>query len=67
MKKKVAGHMSAPKETFATKLKHWKILPKIICFIMALFLWLLITNLQASQGGGNDAPQRDPIFMEIWR
>jgi hypothetical protein len=64
MKKKVTGHMTAPKETFGSKLKHWKILPKLICLLMALFLWLLITDLQNSRGQGNDAPERNPIFME---
>ena len=65
MKKKVTGHMSAPKESFGAKLKHWKILPKLICILMALFLWLLITNLQAAQGGENNVPERNPIFMEV--
>ena len=63
MKKKGTGHMSAPKESFGSKLKHW--LPRLICLIMALFLWLLITNMQAAQDGGDNPPARDPIFTEV--
>ena len=65
MKNKKTGHMSAPKESFGTKLKNWKILPKLICLILALFLWLLITNLQADQKGDSDAPERNPIFTAV--
>ena len=65
MKKKVTGHMSAPKKSFGAKLKHWRILPKLICIVMALFLWLLITNLQNAQGGESNVPERNPIFMEV--
>ena len=46
MKKNVVGHMMAAKEPVAAKLRRWCILPRIICFLLALLIWLTIVNLE---------------------
>ena len=46
MKKNVVGHMMAAKEPVAAKLRRWCILPRIICFLLALLIWLTVVNLE---------------------
>lgn len=46
MKKNIVGHMMAPKETRASRFKRWDLLPRILCLLLALIVWLLIVNVE---------------------
>ena len=57
MKKNVIGHMMARKETVSGRLRRWNILPKFLCLVVALLLWLLIVNLQDAKQPTQDTLQ----------
>jgi YbbR domain-containing protein len=44
VKKNVIGHMMAERETFAAKLRRSRIIPKLICLLLALLIWLAVVN-----------------------
>ena len=46
MKKNVVGHMMAAKEPVAAKLRRWCILPRVICLLLAVLIWLAIVNVE---------------------
>lgn len=52
MKKNAIGHMMTPKETVKKRLRRWDILPRLLCLLLAMLLWLLIVNTRPS---GRDA------------
>ena len=56
MKKNIVGHMMASKEPVAAKLRRWCIFPRILCFLLALLIWLTIVNLDTRK---EDAPATD--------
>lgn len=60
MKKNAIGHMMAPKETVKKRLRRWDILPRLFCLLLAMLLWLLIVNTQASakEAGADDVEVR---------
>ena len=43
--KNVLGHMSLKKESVRNRVRKWKILPKLLCLIVAILVWLLVVNL----------------------
>lgn len=43
--KNALGHMSLKKETAGNRVRRWKILPKLLCLIVAILVWLLVVNL----------------------
>lgn len=45
MKKNVVGHMMAAKEPVKAKLRRWDLIPRLLCLLLALLIWLLIVNL----------------------
>lgn len=45
MKKNIIGHMTTPREGAIGRLKRWGIIPKIVCLLLALLVWLLIVNV----------------------
>lgn len=47
MKKNVvAPHMTAPKESAKSRFRRLDILPRLLCLLLALVLWLVIVNTQ---------------------
>lgn len=46
MKKKIVGHMMMPKENKMTKFKRLDLLPRLLCILIALLVWLLVVNVQ---------------------
>ena len=44
MKKNVVGHMMAEKEPISAKLRRWNIIPKLLCLLLALLIWLAVFN-----------------------
>ena len=43
MKKNVIGHMEAQKESVGSWFRRWHILPKFICLLLALLIWLIVS------------------------
>lgn len=55
MKKNVIGHMMASKEPVAARLRRWNVLPKLFCLLLALVIWLAVTELNNSNSDGESA------------
>jgi len=53
VKKNIVGHMMAEKETITSRIRRWNIIPKLLCLILALLIWLTVVNLD----GKNDNMQ----------
>ena len=49
MKKNPVGHMMKPKETTGSFFRSLNILPRLICLLLALAIWLLIVNLDPNE------------------
>lgn len=49
MKKNAIGHMVAPKETAGSRIRRWNIIPRLLCLLLAVFLWLIIVNVKNSR------------------
>ena len=49
MKKNARGHMVAPKETAGSRIRRWNIIPRLLCLLLAVFLWLIIVNVKNSR------------------
>ncbi len=43
--KNALGHMSMKKETAGNRVRRLRILPKIICLLLAILIWLLVVNI----------------------
>lgn len=43
--KNALGHMSLKKESAGNRVRKWRILPKLLCLIVAILVWLLVVNL----------------------
>ncbi len=48
MKKNIVGHMMAPKESKMSRFKRLDLLPRFLCLLLALIIWLLIVNVENS-------------------
>ena len=46
MKKNAVGHMVAAKEPVGTRLQRWHLVPKLLCLILALLIWLVVVNVE---------------------
>lgn len=51
MKKNVVGHMATPKESALSRFRQLNILPRIICLLLAMVIWLIIVNLDTHEEG----------------
>ena len=69
MKKNIVGHMMLRKETAANRFRRSRILPKLLCLLVAVAVWLLIVNLRNSDlgNGAEKAPagQESEITEQI--
>jgi hypothetical protein len=45
MKKNIVGHMAVPRAGATGRIKRWGLIPKLICLLLALAVWLLIVNV----------------------
>ena len=43
--KNALGHMSLKKESVGNRVRRWRILPKLLCLLVAVLVWLLVVNL----------------------
>ena len=51
--KKVVGRMILKKESANEKAHRWDLLPRLVCLILAVFLWLLIVNISQVDRSGS--------------
>ena len=49
MKKNAIGHMGAAKQPVSEKIRHWRILPKLLCLLLALVIWLAIDQIRSAE------------------
>ena len=55
MKKNAVGHMTMRKESATSFLRRANVIPKLLCLLSALLIWLLIVNLMPTdQSTGTD-------------
>ncbi|MBQ9806657.1 MAG: hypothetical protein IJW49_09160 [Clostridia bacterium] len=45
MKKNAIGHMDVQKETVGSRFRRWHILPRFICLLLALVIWLIVVQV----------------------
>lgn len=43
--KKVVGRMIQKRESATEKMHRWDLLPRLLCLILAVLLWLLLVNV----------------------
>ena len=56
MKKNAVGHMMLPKENATSFLRRSHILPKLLCLLSAIVIWLLIVNLAPTDHRNDNNP-----------
>ena len=49
MKKNAIGHMVAAKQPVSEKIRHWRILLKLLCLLLALVIWLAIDQIRSAE------------------
>ena len=45
MKKNAISHMQPPKESVGSWFRRWQILPRLLCLILALVIWLTVYHV----------------------
>ena len=56
MKKNAIGHMMLPKESAASWLRRSHLLPKLLCLLSAIVIWLVIVNLLPTETHDTNQP-----------
>ena len=56
MKKNAIGHMMLPKESAASWLRRSHLLPKLLCLLSAIVIWLVIVNLLPTEPHDTNQP-----------
>ena len=63
MKKNIIGHMVAPSETRKGLFDKLDLVPRIICLLLALLIWLFVVNVyedhQSAQTSAPEAVETD--------
>ena len=55
MKKNIVGHMMMPKTSKKTFWERLDLLPRILCLLLALVIWLLVVNTSGSEQPKSDS------------
>ena len=63
-KKNVIGHMTLPKESVGGWFRRWGILPRLICLVLAVLLWLLVANLMPTKAEAGEFFPQDDLLVE---
>lgn len=53
MKKNIVAQIAAQDQPKKTRFKRWDLLPKFLCLILAIIVWLLVVNLYGADKGGD--------------
>ena len=48
-KKNIVGHMMMPRESAGNWFRRWQILPRFLCLVVAVILWLVIVNVTGAK------------------
>ena len=48
-KKNIVGHMMMPRESAGNWFRRWQILPRLLCLVVAVILWLVIVNVTGAR------------------
>ncbi|MBR3894746.1 MAG: hypothetical protein IKJ35_06315 [Clostridia bacterium] len=54
MKKNALARMSEPTETVGSRIRKWNIVPKLLCLLLALVIWLAVVNLNNAHSQESD-------------
>lgn len=63
MKKNAIGHMMLPKESAASWLRRSHLLPKLLCLLSAIVIWLVIVNLLPTEP--HDTNQPSTVQLQV--
>ena len=63
MKKNAIGHMMLPKESAASWLRRSHLLPKLLCLLSAIVIWLVIVNLLPTET--HDTNQPSTVQLQV--
>ena len=55
MKKNIVGHMMMPKTSKKTIWERLDLLPRLLCLLLALVIWLLVVNTSRSEQPASDS------------
>lgn len=61
MKKNMISRMTMPRESATSRFRRWNILPRVICLLLALAIWLLVVNLNETN---RDGQSQDSVRTE---
>ena len=56
-KRNIVGHMMMPRESAGNWFRRWQILPRFLCLIVAIILWLLVVNVTGAKADGGEQSQ----------
>ena len=48
-KRNVVGHMMMPRESAGSWFRRWQILPRLLCLVLAIIVWLAVVNLTGAR------------------
>ena len=65
MKKNAIGHMMMRKESAVSFLRRLHVLPKLLCLLSAVIIWLLIVNLMPSSAQPENERQVDQLQSDV--
>lgn len=63
MKKNAIGHMMLPKESADSWLRRSHLLPKLLCLLSAIVIWLVIVNLLPTEP--HDTNQPSTVQLQV--
>lgn len=65
-KKNIIGHMAAPQESAGGRLRGMALLPRALCLLLAILIWLVVVqaNTEAETGDGSGADSAAQLLTE---
>lgn len=59
-KKNIIGHMAAPRESVGGRIRKMELLPRLVCLLLAIVIWLAVVQLtSSSEKDGEPAAQTE--------
>ncbi len=62
--KNTLGHYNKKKEAAENQVRRWRLLPILLCLLLAVFIWLLVVNLTDSDYKKNSFFRHDAETSE---
>ena len=60
MKKNIVGHMTMPKPSKKTVWRRLDLIPRLLCLLLALIIWLFVSNINA-----NDPQPQNEVSEQV--